>query len=138
MSARDLRELAQKVQQKLDIEALAEKVQRQLRRRLVVEHERRGEHDGPGSIGQVTRSVARSPGPGKPGGSLEKLTIKYEKGGKRQFTGEIAALFNPNEFTIAYNVQWEAQRAQRQGYLSISTAIVTARHPDSGSLLRHL
>ena len=39
---RDLRELAEKVQQKLDIEALAEKVQRRLRRRLIVEHERRG------------------------------------------------------------------------------------------------
>jgi hypothetical protein len=40
--ARELRELAEKVQQKLDIDALAEKVQRQLRRRLLVEHERRG------------------------------------------------------------------------------------------------
>ena len=40
--ARELHELTEKVQQKLDIDALAEKVQRQLRRRLLVEHERRG------------------------------------------------------------------------------------------------
>ena len=69
-----------------------------------------------GSIGQVARGqLPGESGLGKPGGSLEKLTIKYEKGGKRQFTGEIVALFDPNEFTIAYNVEWEAQKSATPG-----------------------
>ncbi len=55
---------------------------------------------------------------GSSDGSLEKLTILYEKGGEGKFKGEIKALFNPNNFSITTSVEWKEEKSAvpEQGY----------------------
>jgi len=68
------------------------------------------------SVAQVTPTSSTGiPGLGQTGGALEKLTIQYEQGRPRQFTGAIVALFNPSEFTLTQEVTWAAKESATAG-----------------------
>jgi nucleoid-associated protein YgaU len=61
-----------------------------------------------------TRVASELLGPVSGGGELQKLTITYERSGRRK-SGEIEALFNPNEITLAKSATWEQQRVASHG-----------------------
>jgi nucleoid-associated protein YgaU len=64
------------------------------------------------ALTNIIRSVVPAAlGFGSSAGSLEKLTILYEKGGAGQFYGEIKALFNPNSFSITTAVEWKEEKS---------------------------
>ena len=69
-----------------------------------------------GSIAQVfRRETPGALGVGRSASSLEKLTIQYERGKTGRFGGRVEALFNPNAFTLAYQVDWETRKAALPG-----------------------
>ena len=69
-----------------------------------------------GSIAQVARrETPGALGLGKPGSSLAKLTIKYEKGARLRYVGKLEALFNPNAFSLAYKVEWQPKEVAQPG-----------------------
>ena len=69
-----------------------------------------------GSVAQaVGRQLPGALGLGKAGGALEKLTVTYEQGSSRNFSGRIEALFNPNEFSITNKVEWEQKESATPG-----------------------
>jgi nucleoid-associated protein YgaU len=43
------------------------------------------------------------------------LTIQYEQGRPRNFTGEVVALFNPDQFTLTQQMTWEATKSATPG-----------------------
>jgi nucleoid-associated protein YgaU len=66
------------------------------------------------------RVVPELPGTGSRGGGLQKLTIYYERGGKRG-KGSIGALFNPGEISKTRSARWEQQHAVGQSGRGTST-----------------
>jgi nucleoid-associated protein YgaU len=69
-----------------------------------------------GSVARVVRTgLPGALGLGKPGGSLEKLTIIYEQGSPQNFSGVIVALFNPREFSLTHKVEWERRESVLPG-----------------------
>jgi nucleoid-associated protein YgaU len=59
-------------------------------------------------------------GMGSGGGGLQKLTIYYERGGRRS-KGAIGALFNPSEISKTRSARWEQQHAVGQSGRGTST-----------------
>jgi len=53
-------------------------------------------------------------GIGSGGGQLEKLTIAYERPGRRR-PGSIQALFNPTEISLSRSVRWSQKKVAKQG-----------------------
>jgi len=48
-------------------------------------------------------------------GSLEKLTIRYEKGARDSYNGRLEVLFNPNKLTISKRVSWSKKKMAGYG-----------------------
>jgi nucleoid-associated protein YgaU len=63
------------------------------------------------------RAVSELLGLGAGGGELQKLTILYERSGRRA-PGSIEALFNPSEISLSRSATWEQQRVVGQSGLS--------------------
>ena len=69
-------------------------------------------------------------GLGSGGGELQKLTIYYEKSGRRG-PGSIPALFNPSEITLTKTANWEQQHAAGQGGLGATSVEQEFRSVDA-------
>lgn len=69
-------------------------------------------------------------GLGSGGGELQKLTIYYEKSGRRG-PGSIPALFNPSEITLTKTANWEQQHAAGQGGQSATSVEQEFRSVDA-------